>query len=115
MTIPPSTPDRTHPDWLLVEPPPELWPLVVASTIERTRLRRQVLRSLRVPLAIAALVLIVVSSATTVWVVRQLSARVDVNAVPTGSATPDARGLHPGRAPSAPRRPSAPSAPRPRE
>lgn len=113
MTIPPSTPGRTQPDWLLVEPPPELWPLVVASTIERTRLRRQVLRSLRVPLAIAAIVLIVVSSATTVWVVRQLSARVHVTA---GSGTAGTSG--PGRprpdgAPTAPRRPSAPAAPRP--
>lgn len=110
MTMPPSPPERMQPDWLLVEPPPELWPLVVASTIERTRLRRQVLRSLRVPLAIAAIVLIVVTSATTVWVVRQLSSRVHVTAAP-GSAT--APGVSRSGAERAPTAPHAPRAPRP--
>ena len=58
-----------------VEPPPELWPLVVASTVERPRMRRRLLRSIRAPLAMAALVLVVLSSATTAWVVTRGSGR----------------------------------------
>ena len=56
-----------------VQPPPELWPLVVASTSEWPRVRRQVLRSLNVPLAAAALVLVVLSSTMTAWVVTRAS------------------------------------------
>jgi Predicted transmembrane transcriptional regulator (anti-sigma factor) len=35
-----------------VAPPAELWPLVVSSTVEWRRVRRQVLRSLNAPLAV---------------------------------------------------------------
>lgn len=56
-----------------VEPPAELWPLVVASTSEWPRVRRQVLRSLNVPLAAAALVLVVLSSTMTAWVMTRAS------------------------------------------
>lgn len=56
-----------------VAPPPELWPLVVASTSEWPRVRRQVLRSLNVPLAVAALILVVLSSAMTAWVMTRTS------------------------------------------
>lgn len=56
-----------------VEPPAELWGLVVAATVHRRRLRRQLLRSLRPPLVLAALVLVVLSSATTAWVVTRLT------------------------------------------
>lgn len=52
-----------------VEPPGELWPLVVASTSAWPKVRRQVLRSLSVPLTVAALVLVVLSSTMTAWVV----------------------------------------------
>jgi hypothetical protein len=54
-----------------IEPPAELWPLVVASTVEQPRLRRQLLRSLRAPLAIAACVLVLLSSVTTAWIVTR--------------------------------------------
>ena len=57
-----------------VEPPAELWPLVVASTIEWPRLRRQVLRSMRVPLLVMAALLVALSAATTAWVVTRVSA-----------------------------------------
>lgn len=56
-----------------VEPPAELWPLVVAATSEWPRVRRQVLRSLNVPLAAAALVLVVLSSTMTAWVMTRAS------------------------------------------
>ena len=56
-----------------VEPPAELWPLVVASTSEWPRVRRQVLRSLNVPLAVAALVLVALSSTMTAWVMTRSS------------------------------------------
>ena len=115
MTTDTTSPEGTQPDWRLVEPPPELWPLVVASTIGRTRLRRQVIRSLRVPLTIAAIVLVIVSSATTVWVMKRLSPRAQagVQASPAKAAI-GAGKLHPGSAPAAPRKPIAPTAPRPR-
>ena len=64
-----------------VEPPAQLWPLVVASTIEFPSVRRRVLRSFNRPLAVAALALVVLSSAVTAWVVRQTSADGDRNAV----------------------------------
>jgi len=64
-----------------VEPPAHLWPLVVASTIEFPNVRRRVLRSFNRPLAVAALALVVLSSALTAWVVRQTSAHGDRNAV----------------------------------
>lgn len=56
-----------------VAPPAELWPFVVASTVARVRVRRQVLRSMRASLAIAAIVLVALSSATTVWVMGRVS------------------------------------------
>ena len=56
-----------------VEPPAELWPLVVASTLAWPQLRRRVLRSLRVPLAAAAIALVLLSVATTSWIVERLS------------------------------------------
>ena len=56
-----------------VGPPAELWPLVVASTSAWPRVRRQVLRSLNVPLTAAALVLVVLSSTMTAWVVTRSS------------------------------------------
>lgn len=57
-------------------PPAELWPLVVAATVQRAPLRRQLLRSMRAPLAAAALILVLLSSATTAWVVTRGSALV---------------------------------------
>ena len=63
-----------------VEPPAELWPLVVASTIEWPRLRRQALRSMRVPLLVMAMLLVALSAATTAWVVTRVSAIVHADA-----------------------------------
>jgi hypothetical protein len=57
-----------------VEPPAELWPLVVASTVARPQLQRQLLRSMRAPLAAAAFAVIVLSSATTAWVMTRVTA-----------------------------------------
>jgi hypothetical protein len=56
-----------------VEPPAELWPLVVASTVARPRMRRLVLRSIRAPLAVWAAVLVLLSSVTTAWVVTRVA------------------------------------------
>jgi hypothetical protein len=64
-----------------VAPPAELWPFVVASTIARVRVRRQVLRSMRASLAIAAVVLVALSSATTAWVMRRVSTSESTGAV----------------------------------
>src|SRR5512132_422825 len=58
-----------------VEPPAELWPRVVASTIEWPRVRRRVLRSMRAPL------LVVLSSVATAWVVTRASAVARAGAV----------------------------------
>lgn len=63
-----------------VEPPAELWPLVVASTIAWPRLRRQVLRSMRVPLLVMAALLVALSAATTAWVVTRVPAFVHADA-----------------------------------
>jgi hypothetical protein len=57
-----------------VEPPAELWPLVVASTVAQPRTRRLVLRSIRAPLATFAVVLVALSSATTAWVLTRVPA-----------------------------------------
>jgi len=57
-----------------VAPPAELWPLVVASTVAWPRLRRQVLRSLRLPLSVAAVSLVLLSAVTTAWVMRRVNA-----------------------------------------
>ncbi|HET9012419.1 MAG TPA: hypothetical protein VFN38_11430, partial [Gemmatimonadaceae bacterium] len=72
-----------------VEPPAELWPLVVASTSEWPRMRRQVLRSLNRPLTVAAFVLVVLSSALTAWVMTR-SPRDDTAAVVTAALREDA-------------------------
>jgi hypothetical protein len=56
-----------------VEPPAELWPLVVASTVAWPQMRRRLLRSLRVPLAAAAIALVMLSVATTSWIVERVS------------------------------------------
>ena len=64
-----------------VEPPAELWPLVVASTIEGARVRRRVLRSMRAPLLVMAALLVALSSAATAWVVTRASAVVHGDAV----------------------------------
>jgi hypothetical protein len=57
-----------------VEPPAALWPLVVAATAERPRLRRQLLRSLRAPLAAAAVALVVLSASTAAWLTNRAAA-----------------------------------------
>lgn len=73
-----------------VEPPPELWGLVVASTVHRPRLRRQLLHSLRAPLALAAVVLVVLFSATTAWVASRLTSRADGAAAAAPALAADA-------------------------
>jgi hypothetical protein len=57
-----------------VEPPAELWPLVVASTVAQQGMRRLVLRSIRAPLLAFAVVLVGLSSVTTALLVRRVSA-----------------------------------------
>lgn len=64
-----------------VEPPAELWPRVVASTIEWPRVRRRVLRSMRAPLLVMAALLVVLSSVATAWVVTRASAVARAGAV----------------------------------
>ncbi|AHG93406.1 hypothetical protein J421_5871 (plasmid) [Gemmatirosa kalamazoonensis] len=56
-----------------VEPPAELWPLVVASTAAQHRTRQLVLRSLRRPLVTFAVVLVALSCVTTAWVVTRVA------------------------------------------
>jgi len=55
---------------LTVEPPPDLWTIVAATTVHERLVRRQVLRSMRGGLAVAALVIVAASSATTMAVMR---------------------------------------------
>jgi len=58
-----------------VEPPAELWPLVVASTSEWPTLRRRVLRSMNGSLAAAALVLVLLTALTTTWLTTRVPIR----------------------------------------
>jgi len=57
---------------LTVQPPPELWPVVAATTLHERLVRRHVLRSMRGTLAVAAVALVATSSAATVGVMRLL-------------------------------------------
>ena len=84
--------------------PPELWPLVAASTVHVARVRRQVLRSMRGVLLVAALALVAATAAVTIFVVRQLQP-------PTQPPQPP-QPTQPDQ-PRAPRAPTPPSAPTP--
>ena len=55
---------------LTVEPPPELWPVVAATTMHERLVRRHVLRSMRGGLLVGGLALVAASSAATVGVMR---------------------------------------------
>ena len=81
--------------------PPELWALVAASTVHLARVRRQVLRSMRGVLLVAALALVAATAAVTTFVVRQLQPPTQ----PPQPTQPDQ--------PRAPRAPTPPSAPTP--
>jgi len=90
--------------------PPELWPLVAASTMHAARVRRQVLRSMRGVLLVGALALVAATAAVTIFVVRQLQPPTQPPQ-PTQPSQPPAPRQPPP--PSAPPAPSAPRAPAP--
>lgn len=87
---------------LTIEPPPELWTVVAATTVHERLVRRHVLRSMRGTLALAALVLVAASSVTTVGVMRLVQGEARPRAIdseslpsppagPAGSAAQDLR------------------------
>lgn len=75
---------------LTVEPPPDLWTVVAATTVHERLVRRHVLRSMRGGLAVAALALVAASSATTVAVMRlvQRGAELRTNGLPSLPSLP---------------------------
>lgn len=93
--------------------PPELWPLVAASTIHLRAVRRQVLRSMRGVLLMAALALAAASALVT-WRVARWAMTPDAPASAPGGG---AGGVHQGHAghPTTTRRPQdgPPAPPRP--
>jgi anti-sigma factor RsiW len=91
-----------------VPAPPELWPLVAASTVHAVRLRRRTLRSMRGVLVLAALALVLGTAAATVIVMKALGLTI-----PRQPAAPPAPSVpRVPNAPPAPRAPRAPPAPR---
>lgn len=62
---------------LTVDPPSELWPVVAATTVHERIVRHHVLRAMRGSLGLAALVLVVASSAATMGIMRFASRVVD--------------------------------------
>lgn len=55
-----------------VETPPELWPLVAATTIHETHLRRWALRRMRAPLLAGAILLVLATALVTTLVFARL-------------------------------------------
>lgn len=81
---------------LAIEPPPELWTVVAASTVHERLVRRHVLRAMRGTLALAALTLVAASSVTTVGVMRLVQGSAGARAIdspqgPESSAAQDVR------------------------
>jgi hypothetical protein len=108
-----------------IKAPPELWPLVAATTIHRRAVRRQVLRSMRGPLLVGALVLVAATALVT-WRVAHASWLGDDERPPAATAParqgPLGPGQHAGhpttmrssrRGPPAPAAPAAPIPPEP--
>jgi predicted anti-sigma-YlaC factor YlaD len=98
-----------------VTAPPELWPMVAASTIHLAAMRRQVLASLRGVL-IAGAIALVAATAVVTWKLARWSAARDVPAAIVGvNSSGPGPGRHAGHAghPTAPEPPRAPAAPRP--
>lgn len=62
---------------LTVDPPSELWPVVAATTVHERIVRRHVLRAMRGTFALAALVLIAASSATTIGIMQLVARGAD--------------------------------------
>jgi hypothetical protein len=56
-----------------IEPPTGTWEAIASRTVDMGRLRREVLRSLRVPLAAAALVLVTLGAGVTALLLRSAS------------------------------------------
>jgi hypothetical protein len=82
---------------LAIEPPPELWTVVAATTVHERLVRRHVLRAMRGTLALVALALVAASSATTVGVMRFVQGGAGPRAIdspqvgPESSAAQDVR------------------------
>jgi predicted anti-sigma-YlaC factor YlaD len=102
-----------------VTAPPELWPMVAASTIHLAAVRRQVLASMRGALIAGAIALVAATAVVTWKVARWTAPRVPPSATaPVGSGGPGP-GRHAGHAGhpttirTAPVPPQAPEAPRP--
>jgi predicted anti-sigma-YlaC factor YlaD len=102
-----------------VTAPPELWPLVAASTIHLAAMRRQVLASMRGTLIAGAIALVAATAIVTWKVARWTAAReLPAPTVPasTGGLGPGRHAGHAGHPTNlrtAPEPPRAPEAPRP--
>jgi anti-sigma factor RsiW len=88
-----------------VAAPPDLWPLVAASTVHVALVRRRVLASMRGVLVVAALALTAATAVVT-WKVARWTA------APREVARPSSGAVH-GRHPTAPVPPRPPEPPKP--
>jgi predicted anti-sigma-YlaC factor YlaD len=100
-----------------VSAPPELWPMVAASTIHLAAIRRQVLASMRGALIAGAIALVVATAIVTWKVARWTAPRIapapTVQERPAGGPGPGRHAGHPTNIRTAPEPPRAPDAPRP--
>jgi len=99
--------------------PPELWPMVAASTIHLAAMRRQVLASLRGAL-IAGAIALVAATAVVTWKIARWTAPRPVSTQPVpmrggklGPGQHAGHAGHPTNIRTAPEPPRAPEAPRP--
>jgi hypothetical protein len=99
--------------------PPELWPMVAASTIHLAAMRRQVLASLRGAL-IAGAIALVAATAVVTWKIARWTAPRPVSPQPVpmrggglGPGQHAGHAGHPTNIRTAPEPPRAPEAPRP--
>jgi predicted anti-sigma-YlaC factor YlaD len=99
-----------------VSAPPELWPMVAASTIHLAAIRRQVLASMRGTLIAVAIALVAATAVVTWKLARWTAPRVAPAAtapVRSGGPGPGRHAGHPTNIPTAPEPPRAPESPRP--
>ena len=95
-----------------VPAPPELWPLVAASTVHAARLRRRTLRALRGVLVLGGLALVLATAAVTALVLSWRRPSAPASG-PASASSPEASAPSGSRAPAPPRPPPAPRPPAP--
>ena len=76
-----------------IDPPAGTWEAIAARTVDMGRLRREVLRSLRIPLAAAALVLVTLGAGATALLMRSASDNGAVATTDGDRETPSSLGM----------------------